>query len=83
MDKGLREILTAKELALLEQFRAFLDTNIDRKAVKITIEFQHKKFKDNKGFAVLDIPISSGWVTMKILLDAIDDETDEILNYNK
>jgi len=48
-------VFQKKKLYALEDFLKFMEVNHGRKATKITVEFQHKRFPDNTGFAVLEM----------------------------
>lgn len=60
-----------KKYYSLHDFLKYIGVNSDRNAVRIKIEFKHKRFRDNEGFAVLDLEGDE----MRRIVSAIADAT--------
>lgn len=70
---------TDAEIEELKKFLHFLGTNMKREPLKITIQFQHKRFSDNQGFATINIPRHKGTSAMRYLVQALENEAQELL----
>lgn len=71
-----------KELQKLLSFHKYIDVNHKRSPIKITIEFENKKFSD-KGFAIIELPSSHFSVLddiVKAMYQATWDKAVELTN---
>lgn len=74
-----KQLLTDFEKSEMKKMNHFIMKNHDRSPVKITIEFEHKKFPENKGFAVINIPRSKGRVVTHHILESIKNTIEKLL----
>lgn len=75
-------MLTDQEKEQMESFLNFIESNSQRIPVKITIQFQHKRWNDNHGFASINVPISNGRVALGFLTRAMQNECEKLLTKN-
>lgn len=78
--KTWKSMLTDQEKEQMRSFLTFLDNNHGREPIKITIQFQHKRFSDNTGFATLNVPRSVGRVSIMFATDNLRKTIEELLN---
>lgn len=69
---------TEHEINEARKFKKFLTVNHNRQPIKIRIEFQDKKFIDNKGFASIEVPLQYGRDLMLKMLNSLKDEIEAL-----
>ena len=69
---------TEHEINEARKFRKFLVVNCHRQPIKLKIEFQDKKFIDNKGFATIEVPLQYGRDLMVKMLDILRNEIETL-----
>jgi hypothetical protein len=74
-----KQMLTDQEKAEMVKMNHFISQNHGRVPVKITIEFEHRRFSDNKGFATINIPLSKGHVVMPQIHESIKNTIEQLL----
>jgi hypothetical protein len=68
-----------EEIAELKQFLAYLESNCHRELVKLSLNFQHKRFEDNKGFATLKMEHRYAMRGLKAkIMNAVEQEIKEL-----
>jgi len=75
-------MLTEHEKQELKKFLEFIENNHNRKPVRIAINFEHKRFSDNTGFATLNVPQSNGRVAMMFATENLKHTIKQLLNIN-
>lgn len=65
MENSHIEITLQKRLETIDKFIHYLHLNSQKKAIRIKVDFEHPRFKDNKGLAVIEL---SGWEMNQLAL---------------